>query len=203
MCGSGIDLSREAIKMAEKKKLPRIDLVETDYLKYEPATRPALIFMLNVLEHVTNDRAFLLRAADLLPHDGHLIIATPMFQRAFGFADVNAGHVRRYDYAELVQKLSDAGFVVDEIMSVGFPVNRCYTWLFNFLNRHRSGEVRMEKTLESGIRTRQGYYGGFYDSIAPIAFPMLTLLIQIDRLFIRTRWGNNSIVFARKRTSPS
>lgn len=198
MRGIGIDVSREALTIARSKKMHDIAILECDFLEYTPIERSAVIFMLNILEHIESDRAFIQKASELLLSGEYLVIATPTRSAAYGFADVNAGHVRRYEKNDLLEKLRSGGFEVEEWLSVGFPVNRTYTWIFNFLNRHRMGNIE-QKTILSGIRTKDGYYGGFFDVIAPIAFPILTLCINIDRLFVKTGLGNNCVVFARKK----
>ena len=199
MKGIGIDSSADAIRAAAKKDLG-VTLLTSDFLTARPETfqSPRMIFMLNVLEHVSDDARFLRKAFALLPSHGYLIVALPKNQYAYGFADQNAGHIRRYDEEVLRNKLKDAGFVVEEWLSVGFPVNRSYTWLFNFLNKNKLKHGNPSQTDTSGIRHQRGYYGGIFDIVARISFPILKVIIQIDRLFLHTNLGNNFVVFARK-----
>ena len=198
MRGMGIDISPEAIALVRDKQLKHTEVVSGDFLAMSEVSPPKTIFMLNILEHVHEDEAFLKKAAAILPPGGYLVIAVPGNPEAYGFADANAGHIRRYSRAELRQKIVDAGLVVDEWLDVGFPVNRMYTWGFNLLNRNRSQVPHEEQTLTSGIRHKDGYYGGGFDVLARIAFPILCGVIQLDRLFVHTQLGNNFVVFAKK-----
>lgn len=154
--------------------------------------------MLNVLEHIKNDEDFLKKAFEILPQGGYLIIAVPANQKAFRFADINAGHIRRYEKKELQSKLENNGFIIEKWMSVGFPLNRTYTWLFNFLNKNKINKSTEEQTAFSGIRNKEGYYGGLFDFVAKILFPILCVLIKIDGFFINSNLGNNFIVFTKK-----
>lgn len=201
MRGTGLDSSSEAIALLREKNLHGVEVIAADFLTSSPLTKqPRVIFMLNLLEHVREDVAFLTKAFSLLPQDGYLVIAVPTNQKAYGFADSNAGHIRRYDKGELIEKLQRSGFTVDTWLSVGFPVNRSYAWLFNALNKKRKRNPDEAQTPLSGIRHREGYYGGGFDMAAKLAYPLLGFLIQLDRLFVHTNLGNNVIVFAKKST---
>ena len=199
MQGVGIDLSAQALQRAKAKRFRSVKLLEGDFLHTEIPDQPSLIFMLNMLEHVHRDTDCMKKAFDLLAPQGHVVIAVPANSRAYGFADANAGHVRRYEEKELRDKLASAGFDIVEWRTVGFPTNRSYTWLFNFLNRARLQALDESQTAHSGIRHDSAYYGGGFDGIAKVAYPILSLVIQLDRLFAKTKLGNNFVVIARKR----
>ena len=203
MKGTGIDISEEALEIARKKNLQGVFLVSGNFLSYNTTNPLGIIFLLNTLEHTVNDMSFLKKASMLLQKGGYLVIAVPANSRAYGFADYNAGHIRRYNKEELTEKLRNAGFFIDACFSVGFPVNRFYTFLFNFLNKNRIRKARdiggyEKRTAQSGIRHSRTYYPGIFNIVSKIAFPVLSILIQIDRLFIKTDLGNNLVVFARK-----
>ncbi len=201
MRGEGLDLSPDAVRLARAKNLPGVTINQGDFLETTKKDS-GLILMLNVLEHVADDLAFFRQASSLLPAGGYLIIAIPANSKAFRFADRNAGHLRRYDRQELKSKLAEAGFAIEEWLDVGFPTNRFYTWLFNWLKRNQAvTKSDLDQTLASGIRHHEAYYGGIFDALAKIAFPILKIIIQIDRLFVHTKLGNNFIVLARKSTS--
>jgi SAM-dependent methyltransferase len=199
MRGVGLDSSPEAISLLREKKIPGVAVIAEDFLSSSAfPTQPRIIFMLNLLEHVHEDDRFIAKAFSLLPQNGYLVIAVPANQKAYGFADSNAGHIRRYEKQALREKLRNAGFCIDTWMSVGFPINRGYTWLFNILNKKRQSRLDEAQTPLSGIRNKKDYYGGGFDAVAKIAYPILGVLIQLDRLFTRTNLGNNILVFAKK-----
>jgi SAM-dependent methyltransferase len=199
MSGAVIDTSIEAIRIVKSKNLRGVEPICADFMTYDNyRSYPKVILILNVLEHIGDDNCFIEKAMELLSHGGFLIISVPARSRSYGFADANAGHIRRYDENELREKIERYGFTIDEWLDVGFPINRSYTWAFNYLNRKRPKVPIEAQTKISGIRNKTGYYPGKFDFIAKIAFPILKILIQIDRLFIRSGLGNNFIVFAKK-----
>ncbi|MBL7147267.1 MAG: class I SAM-dependent methyltransferase [Nanoarchaeota archaeon] len=196
--GIGVDISKEAIKIAKSKKLKNIRLINEDFLKLK--TKTNLIFMLSVLEHIKEDISFLKKANNLLMDKGILVIAVPANSKAYGFADMNAGHYRRYDKDEIKKKLKNTGFKIDEIFMIGFPVSSFYTWFFNYCHKRKSKnqKVKMNKNLFSGIENKENYYPNIFQKLSKIAFPILSSLIKIDRFFLKTNLGNGMVIFARK-----
>jgi glycosyltransferase involved in cell wall biosynthesis len=69
---------------------------------------------INVLEHTTDDRAALRRAFSILQPGGRIIVFVPAGSRMFGPLDRGVGHLRRYEREELVEKLREAGFEVED-----------------------------------------------------------------------------------------
>lgn len=62
-----------------------------------PGERFDTILYIDVIEHVADDRAELLRALALLEPGGHLLLLAPAFAHLFGPFDRAIGHFRRYD----------------------------------------------------------------------------------------------------------
>lgn len=59
------------------------------------------IIYIDVLEHIENDRAELMRASALLKPGGHLVVLSPAFQHLFSPFDKAIGHFRRYTRSAL------------------------------------------------------------------------------------------------------
>lgn len=72
-------------------------------------------FAINVLEHIDDDKTAMVNARALLKDKGKLVLLVPAKKFAYSRLDKNLGHFRRYEPSELHQKLTDAGFVVQEI----------------------------------------------------------------------------------------
>jgi len=70
---------------------------------------------INVLEHTDDDVAALRRANQLLVDGGRVIVFVPAGKHLYGSLDKGVGHQRRYEREELVNKLTAAGFVVEEV----------------------------------------------------------------------------------------
>ena len=198
MTGIGIDASAEAIQKAKEKNLPGIRLVHADATKVS-LKKSGILFLLNVLEHVEHDGEFLKKIHKLLKREGYLFLAVPAHSKAYGYADKNAGHYRRYDKQQLCHLLQETGFQVEEMFSVGFPVCNFYTWVFNTYCKFRGdNQFDQKKTYVSGIEGQPGYYPPVFQIASKVLFPIFSILIKIDALFLKTDLGNNYVVMARK-----
>lgn len=76
------------------------------------------IVSVNVLEHIENDRGTLRDLYDKLKPGGILSLYLPASQRLYGHLDALVHHFRRYDRADLVNKVQDAGFEIEEVFNV-------------------------------------------------------------------------------------
>jgi len=70
---------------------------------------------INVLEHTADDVAALRRINELLTPGGRVIIFVPAGKDLYGTLDEGVGHLRRYEKDELIDKLKQAGFEVEQI----------------------------------------------------------------------------------------
>lgn len=76
------------------------------------------IVSVNVLEHIENDRETLRELYDKLKPGGVLNLYLPAAQILYGHLDALVHHFRRYDRAELVTKVKEAGFEIEEVFNV-------------------------------------------------------------------------------------
>jgi SAM-dependent methyltransferase len=83
------------------KKIQFIKRTEKSALK--------LILMMDVLEHIEDDVAFLQEYASLLDDDGLILITVPAFQFVWSGHDVFLEHHRRYTIDQLESTLNKAG----------------------------------------------------------------------------------------------
>jgi SAM-dependent methyltransferase len=68
-----------------------------------------LVLMMDVLEHVDDDRGLVRRYADKVPTGAHFLVTVPAFQFLWSGHDVFLEHVRRYRLAGIEQVLRDGG----------------------------------------------------------------------------------------------
>jgi len=139
----GIDISEKAIKQAENQILPAHIMLEGIDFPYKPEdlrvmegditkkhTLPEeefdLVICSEVLEHIEDDLSAIENLWKLVKEGGYLIITVPHRMFKWTKQDENAGHVRRYEWFELIGKLRDAKFNVLEIFSWGFPFYSMY-----------------------------------------------------------------------------
>jgi SAM-dependent methyltransferase len=66
--------------------------------------------MLNVLEHIEDDRKALRELAATLVPGGRLVVFVPALQRLYSDFDREVGHHRRYQKEDLVRAAEEAGF---------------------------------------------------------------------------------------------
>ncbi|MDH3231515.1 MAG: class I SAM-dependent methyltransferase [Alphaproteobacteria bacterium] len=77
--------------------------------------RPAadLVLMMDVLEHVDDDRALLRQYTDAMPQGGRVLITVPAFRFLWSGHDVFLEHRRRYTRAGIEAAVRDAGLAVE------------------------------------------------------------------------------------------
>jgi glycosyltransferase involved in cell wall biosynthesis len=94
------------------------------------------VTFINVLEHTSDDVAALRRAFEILQPGGRLVVFVPAGQDLFGTLDRAVGHQRRYERDELVEKLRQAGFEIDDV-SYQNRVARLAWWVNSRVFRRR------------------------------------------------------------------
>ena len=90
-----------------------------------PATSYDLIALLDVLEHVPEDRATLAAIAGRLAPGGSLLVTVPQHQWMWSSHDVANHHVRRYDHASLAAAFAGSGLqlrLLTSFNSLLFPL---------------------------------------------------------------------------------
>ena len=71
-----------------------------------------LVLMMDVLEHVDDDRSLVRLYADKVPSGAHFLATVPAFRFLWSGHDVFLEHKRRYRLAEIEQTMTDAGLEV-------------------------------------------------------------------------------------------
>jgi SAM-dependent methyltransferase len=99
------------------------------------------IVLVNVLEHIEDDRALLHAAWKRLAPGGYLLLFLPALPALFGTLDEAFGHFRRYTRAELREKLRAAGFTIELLR---------YTNFVGVLSWFVAGRVLRKRTLSPG-----------------------------------------------------
>jgi glycosyltransferase involved in cell wall biosynthesis len=99
------------------------------------------IVCLNVLEHIEDDSTTLANLREALRSGGRLVLLVPAFARLFGTLDEHLHHFRRYEKAELEQKIREAGFELEDVKFVNRP--GIFGWWLN-------GRVLKRRVLPRG-----------------------------------------------------
>lgn len=106
---TGVDISPEAVLTARQKGLKTFlgnacDLPETGLHD--------TVLLLDVLEHVDNERAALLEASRALRPGGFLIVSVPLYPSLWSYHDERLHHKKRYRPGEIPELVREAGFSV-------------------------------------------------------------------------------------------
>jgi SAM-dependent methyltransferase len=91
--------------------------------------------LINVLEHVQDDRAAVRKARSELRMDGSLVIFVPAFELLMSGLDRRLGHYRRYTTGSLRKLLEGAGFTVTELRYYNLTGFLGWLWRFRILGR--------------------------------------------------------------------
>ena len=101
-----------AVIRAKFRDDPKVEVAEVS-LEQHTATigdgAVDTVVMVNVLEHIQNDREVLFQLCRILRPGGHLLIFVPALRGLMSKLDLLFGHFRRYHRAELLEKITQAG----------------------------------------------------------------------------------------------
>ncbi|MDO8757201.1 MAG: class I SAM-dependent methyltransferase [Elusimicrobiota bacterium] len=118
------------------------------------------IVCMNVLEHIKDDRMTLKRFVAMLKPGGRLVLVVPAYQCLFNPLDANDGHFRRYERADLNEKLVTAGLSV---------VHESRFNLFGIAGWFLNGTLLRRKDLPTGQM-------GLFNMVAPFLFWLENLI---------------------------
>ncbi|MEK7765598.1 MAG: class I SAM-dependent methyltransferase [bacterium] len=200
--GVALDSSRAAAALARERLVafPGIACVEGD-LAAVGGGEFRSVFMLDVLEHVSDDEALLGALASRLAPGGCLVLLVPVNPPEWRADDELYGHYRRYGWEEIEMKLGRAGLAPVERWNVTVPV----MWL---LRRLYLAFLRPGSASGSAPRdtlTAASSYFNPWDRSGPLrAAGALTArawwrpLFVLQDLFARSRRGHAAMFLSRK-----
>ena len=106
---------------ALSKDFPHVPLIQLDVVNSDlPGAFCDAIVMLNVLEHIKDDRRALEQIYRMLKPNGLFVIEVPSSPSLYDDFDRMVGHFRRYDMSDLLEKLKSAGFTIAKKSHLGF-----------------------------------------------------------------------------------
>jgi SAM-dependent methyltransferase len=104
----GLSGVQNAVKRGVRQVV-RSTLQDADII---PGTLPA-VGLFDVLEHIRDDRDFLVTANRLTVAGGRIYLTVPAYKWLWSNEDLLAGHFRRYTVHSLSNVMRDAGYVID------------------------------------------------------------------------------------------
>ena len=106
----GLEPNGDLVNLADKLH-PELDVVQGTGADLDRVSGSFdAITLIDVLEHIEDDRGQLRQIWDRLVPGGQLIVIVPAFPVLYGERDRNNGHFRRYTRRELTSKLCEIGF---------------------------------------------------------------------------------------------
>lgn len=166
---TSIDGSRAAVAVLRDRLPGPVEHADVTAMPFADESFDAAVLG-EVLEHVPDDARALSEVARVLRPGGVLAVSVPANPARFGPSDRWAGHLRRYSRGMLVDSVEGGGFQVRRCVAWGFPVSALY-------HRHLY-ERRLDRHGAAPPRPWE----------RP-ALAALSLLLQIDRLFVGVERG--------------
>lgn len=124
------DVSDSCLEVLESRfsgdarvSVSRLDITEDPL----PPGAFGAVVMVNVLEHIDDDRAALADLRKVLVPDGRLVLFVPAFPLLYGEFDRAIGHHRRYRRHPLTDLLRSAGYTPEVVRYVNLP--GFFAWL--------------------------------------------------------------------------
>jgi 2-polyprenyl-3-methyl-5-hydroxy-6-metoxy-1,4-benzoquinol methylase len=195
--GMGIEISQDAYLSASSLPLSeRISVSMTNLNEIEDSFD--VVIASEVMEHWEDDVSFLELLRGRVADNGWIILTVPAHMSKWGKNDDFCGHIRRYERAELMDKLKQTGFSSIEILSYGVPIYNIMKPIYDMAidNRAETSSFNQEKTRRSGgmwLFTELSFiFNLLFNDITMMPFYVL------QRLFFATDLGNGYFVIARK-----
>lgn len=179
---SGCDFSREAVEASQKLGFNIFQADLTDIETFDE-TRYNSIICSEVLEHIYEDDVAISNLNKLLLKEGKIIITVPYSMKYWSSHDEFSGHVRRYDYDELMSKIRRANFIILDAFVWGYPFFSTY---YRLLTKVPPGELMQDGNNRSSKFKK-------YISRA------LYYIFYLDDLFTFTKKGRRLFLIAEKK----
>ena len=162
----GVDRSYEALLHCRKKGIKQILQADAPSLPFKNDCFDTII-LLDVIEHIDDDKALVSETHRLLKNGGHVFIMVPAFNVLWGSHDVRFYHKRRYTKTSISRLASLVDFKIEKIIYLHphiFP----FMLFYRYIDRRRKG------------------FGKRHDNILlpKIINDFLTWTIRIENLFL-------------------
>jgi SAM-dependent methyltransferase len=143
----GADCVQQPLE-ALAKTLPNVPLLRFDLLECPlPAALVDGVVLLNVFEHIEDDRAAAQRVHQLLKPGGIAVIEVPAGPDLFDVYDKQLLHFRRYRMPDLVAMLEGIGFEVLEKSHLGFFLYPAFRFVKKRNQRHLSASDEEQRRI--------------------------------------------------------
>ncbi|MFA7336404.1 MAG: class I SAM-dependent methyltransferase [Candidatus Obscuribacterales bacterium] len=161
--GVGYDLNPDALTEATEQnhefiEAKKLQLICADWLSVESSGKFDLIISCFVLEHLDDkqEQNYLDRCSLSLTEHGIVALMVPSSPKHWSLEDDVAGHYRRYDKKELVEKLAAHGLSCNHVVGLNYPLTNLLQPLARMilkLSRFKekvASKSAQERTVSSG-----------------------------------------------------
>ena len=132
----GLEVDKEAISESKKNKIKTFTNLS------EINTLYPVVTSINVLEHIEEDEKIIKEITNVMQKDGLLILYVPASMKAWSQMDIDAGHYRRYEKKEIINKLENNNLKV-----VHCSFKDCAGWLILVIFRFLKIKPKFNKKL--------------------------------------------------------
>jgi len=178
----GCDLSENSLKQA-KRGLGSLLLYNIHDHNEALASKYDAVFLMDVIEHIEDDKAFLSSCLWHLKPGGVVVINVPAIPWLYSTYDVHAGHKRRYTESMLRELLRSTDSDTLQIIHWGFPVIPVVL-LRKFLHRKlderkviKNGFAPSNKSIDRALRFMHRL-----ESLVNYKLPLGTSILAIGRV---------------------
>ena len=192
--GTFVDFSRHATVKARKNLgSTNIKVMHKDILEIREKFN--LILILDVLEHVANDKEIVRHLYKRLNNNGHLIVSVPIKMKEWESDDDDYGHLRRYEVEEIIGLIKNENFKIRKVWDYTFP----FFWLmrkgYTRVLKPKNGVLMnnaTDKTKMSGTKTFNLFNKYLRSKV--LWYP----LWRINHAFRNKFFGHQVLILARK-----
>lgn len=188
---TGMDLFIDGLKFAQQRT--SCNLVQGDMSNPPFQAHFHLIGMFDVLEHLPDDLEALQQTYDMLAPNGVLMVTVPAHQSLWSYFD-EQHHYRRYEIADLDDRLKKAGYIVEYIsqyMMILYPL----MWAGRRIASKIDGRASNDASKTHDLTVKEM-------SVIPLVNQLTLSLLRIEREWLMKRKklpiGTSLIAIARK-----
>lgn len=196
--GLAVDFHEVAVRETGERlrDYPRVEARQGDLFQLDLPSAQT-IFLMDVIEHVKEDEAFVRQVSRKLEPGGHLVITVPVNPSEWRWDDEFYGHYRRYDRPEFAAMLERNGFRVLTMWDCSFPLfwlmRRVYTRLFRKPQMAAGAPEERTKVSAQQSAWDCSHLSDWIDWIFS-----KTRLYLLHYPFRKGRWGCEILLVARK-----
>lgn len=203
--GKAIDISENAIQIA-KQKLSSFSGVDVQQQLLEDVNgKFETIFLMDILEHLEDDKSVLKKVSELLHPTGFLVLSVPSNPgKEWRWDDECYGHLRRYSVEGLTAVLKEAGLTPVLFWDFTFPffwgLRRVQTKLTRPPAESNQKDV-IEKTKQSGLAPvwQQGWLAGTLSKLLILWWLVYMIQFHIFKRCLSS--GYEMLVLVQKQTN--